>query len=402
MNSPLGARHLSVLTAMIFLSDLAYGVIGPTFSLFVVSLGGSLALVGAIGAVFSLSRLLSSIPAGMASDVWGRKGTLCLGLAFLSGATFTYSLTKNPELLLIFRILEGLSAALILTTGITALTDDVRPDRRGRVLGVYMTAMGLGYAIGSALGGIMVQALDFVRAFQLTTLAPAIALALVVLGYHPAKKATAYNRPVFFNRTTMLKLSMHPRLLPANLGNFLIGLTFSGATVAFFPLYAVSIGMTAAVLGTAFGIRGLVSTIVRLPAGILSRHHARHLMLGSLVLVGLVMLAVPAMTQPNALVSLLMLEGLAYGVFVTSGQSYIDASAEGQRGTVQGVYATYGSLGSMVGAFVLGILAQFVDLASVFYATAIVVGIGVLAMLWLWRKASTPVANLSGEVNVKS
>jgi len=376
-------RDAIILCMTAFLSDIMFGILGPTFSLFVVSIGGSLAVVGALSSIINLTRLVSTFPAGLASDLLGRKRMLALSLALLIAGTGAYGLVSDPRLLFLIRVVEGLGMATFFTGGMAALSDAVPVAKRSTAIGVYMTALGSGYALGGVLGGFLTDALGFAATYRLAALMPVAGLVLVTVGYRPPSDDTMRSFNALPSQTSMRQLSLDRYLLPANLGNFLIGLTFLATVLGFFPLYAASVGIRPAVLGVLFGVRSLLSTAVRLPTGLLATpDRTLPLMSYALALAMVAMWLVPATGNPLILLILLCAEGIAYGSFVTTGQAHVTTHGEAQRGMVLGVYATFSSLGCTVGSLMLGVLAEVIGLSAVFHATGIMLALG-LAGVWL-------------------
>lgn len=112
-------------------------------------------------------------------------------------------------------------------------------------------------------------------------------------------------------------------------------------------------------------------------------------MLISLALMMVVAFAISCITVPVALGIFLAGEGVAYGVFLTSGQAFVtERSTESDRGTALGVYSTAGSLGSAVAPFILGFIADLWGLAAVFGVTGglVLVGIGALEYMSLRQR----------------
>ena len=124
-------------------------------------------------------------------------------------------------------------------------------------------------------------------------------------------------------------------LVLVSFGNMLISLTFAGAITTFFPLYAERLSVTQATIGVMFAVRALVSTLGRLPNGIISRYLGnRAVMLIAIGLDVFVMFTVGHTTDPRWMTLLIALEGLAFGAYLVSGQSYVaDHTAVVNRGT---------------------------------------------------------------------
>ncbi len=235
--------NAAVLCLMIFLSDLRLGILSPIFSIYVVSLGGSVALVGVLAGLFSLTRLVCSIPVGFASDFWGRKIVLVGGLLLLGGSTSAYGFVQDLAPLYLIRVIEGLGHSIIYTVGAAALSDSVPPVRRGTAIGVYMMAMGFGNSLGAASGGTVADMLGFAPAFWMGSLGLWVGLLVVVLLYRPADSPGARLVAAQLDWGELRRWIFDRDLLPANLGVFLMSMTFNATVIPFFPLYAASIGV---------------------------------------------------------------------------------------------------------------------------------------------------------------
>ncbi len=384
--------NAAVLCLMIFLSDLRLGILTPNFSIYVVSLGGSVAFVGMLAGLFSLIRLMSSIPVGFASDLWGRKTLLVSGLILAAGSTAAYGFVQDLSVLYLVRIVEGLGHCIIYTVGSAALSDSVSPARRGTAIGMYMMAMGFGNSLGAASGGTAADLLGFAPAFWIGALVLLLGLVVVALFYRPEDNPSVRLAAAQLDLSELRRWIFDRGLLPANLGIFLTSLTFNSVVVSFFPLYAASIGVKGTLLGAMFGIRNLLSAVIRLPAGMqATADRRRPLMLETIALTMLAMCLVPLVADPLRLGILLGAEGLAFGTFITVGQAHANNCSEKQRGIILGIYATFGSLGSTLGSFALGGLAQAGGVGWVFPAAAVLLAAG-LAMVWLaGKEKSVPV-----------
>ncbi|TQW00358.1 MFS amine transporter [Cordyceps javanica] len=102
---------------------------------------------------------------GVASDraIWGwmadryqnRRIPMLVGLLWLLAATLLLCLSSNIAMLLIARILQGLSAAMTWSVGLALLIDSVDKRHVGRAAGWTSTALTLGILLGPLIGGIV-------------------------------------------------------------------------------------------------------------------------------------------------------------------------------------------------------------------------------------------------------
>jgi MFS family permease len=377
-------RELASVFVMVFIADLVVGIFSPTFSLYATGLGASVAFVGLLSSLVGLTRIVSSVPIGMLSDERGRKGVLVFGMLLLAVTAFLYTLASDAYQLLPIRMLHGIVITSTFFIGMAYAGDRVAKADRGLVSGVYTTCMGLGFAAGSALGGGMAARLGYTATFRVAGLLALVGFGVAWWGLSkPAQQRREVRTVSPIGRLGML--AREPQLLAASLGYLLIILMFDAAIVNFFPLYAETLLIGQAAIGTMFAIRALASTSVRLPTGVGStRVPSRYLMTAALVL-GMVMVwSICFLTSPLALTIVLAGEGICFGMFLTSGQTFVTEQVdEADRGAAMGVYSMTGSIASTAGPFLMGAVAALWGLRSVFWFTGALVFVGILAFLYL-------------------
>ncbi|MEA4925863.1 MAG: MFS transporter [Syntrophomonadaceae bacterium] len=95
------------------------------------------------------------LPFGRLADIKGRHSIFQVGLGLFSLFTLLSALSPNIEIILIFRVLQGVAAAMIFSTSTAILTDVFPVNRRGRVLGLSVSSTYVGLSLGPVLGGWM-------------------------------------------------------------------------------------------------------------------------------------------------------------------------------------------------------------------------------------------------------
>jgi EmrB/QacA subfamily drug resistance transporter len=97
------------------------------------------------------------VPAGRIADIYGRKKIFTLGLVIYTAATFFAGFSRSVEMLILFRAAQGVGAAMFVTTGMAILTSIFPPQKRGRVIGIYVAAVYIGLSTGPFIGGVLTQ-----------------------------------------------------------------------------------------------------------------------------------------------------------------------------------------------------------------------------------------------------
>ncbi len=115
----------------------------------------SLALVPLVMVVMSLVYSLSSYPAGVLSDRWGRKGLFSAGLISLIIADLVLAWAPSPLFVMIGVAIWGLHMGL--TQGIlsTLVADSSPADLRGTAYGVFALVSGIAALIASITAGVV-------------------------------------------------------------------------------------------------------------------------------------------------------------------------------------------------------------------------------------------------------
>ncbi|MEZ4622003.1 MAG: MFS transporter [Caldilineaceae bacterium] len=356
-----------------FSADLVMGIIVPTFSLFATSLGASLALVGALTGMSGLTSIVVAVPIGVLSDQRGRKVISVAGMALFSLSSLLYTVVPSPLWLFPVRVVGSLGLAAVFMIGVAYIGDITTRSERGLALGLYSTAMALGFTIGPALGGLVAERYGYAASYRVAALIALIGLVVALRGLvgdrpsdtRHAQANTAAGKTTGFRQKLRLMVSQSDMLAAslANLGNNIVFTT----VFSFVPLYAATLGIGEATLGTMFALRGLASAAARIPTGLMADHFGRILMIGGLCSAVVIMVTLALSRAPLLITVLLIADGIAYGLFLTAGQTHVTAlAAEGDRGRAMGIYTMAGSIGSAAGPVLMGIVAEWFGLAIVF------------------------------------
>jgi EmrB/QacA subfamily drug resistance transporter len=113
--------------------------------------------LGWIASSFILSCVIFLLPFGRLADIVGRKKIFTYGISLFTLSTFLIIFSWNIESLIIFRIFQGISAAMIFGTSLAILTSVFGPGERGKAMGINITAVYTGLSGGPIIGGLLTQ-----------------------------------------------------------------------------------------------------------------------------------------------------------------------------------------------------------------------------------------------------
>ena len=124
-------------------------------------LGGSPAALQWTVNAYTLAFAAGIITASALGDRLGRRRVYQAGLAIFTAASASCALAPDLGVLIGFRAVQGIGAAIVMPLGLTLLTSAFPIDRRGSVVGIWGGIAGLGVAAGPLIGGGITQGLDW-------------------------------------------------------------------------------------------------------------------------------------------------------------------------------------------------------------------------------------------------
>ena len=110
-----------------------------------------------IATALLLATAVFLVPMGRIADLYGRKRIFAWGLALFTLSSIFAGFSVSVEMLIFARAVQGASSAMFVTTGMAILTSIFPPQKRGRVIGIYVSAVYIGLSVGPFTGGILTQ-----------------------------------------------------------------------------------------------------------------------------------------------------------------------------------------------------------------------------------------------------
>jgi len=118
-------------------------------------------VMGWIATSYLLATAALLVPMGKISDIYGRKKIFTYGIICFTAASFLSGISNSAEMLIVFRILQGIGSSMIFSTSIAILTAVFPHSERGRVLGINAASVYTGLSLGPFIGGLITDALGF-------------------------------------------------------------------------------------------------------------------------------------------------------------------------------------------------------------------------------------------------
>jgi MFS family permease len=356
--TPLERRASASLASIFALRMLGLFLVLPVFALEARKYPGGEdpALLGLAMGIYGLTQGLLQLPFGMASDRFGRKRVIVIGLLIFAAGSFWAAAATDLHSLLIGRSLQGAGAV---SAAVTALLADLTRDEvRTKAMALVGASIGLMFALSLVLAPVLAQAVGLAGLFGITGVLALLGVGVVVWGA-PAAPAVQPGAP----RGRLADVLRHAGLMRMNLGVFVLHAVQLAMWVAV-PALLVQAGLPKdshwqvylpAVLAS-FALMGGVFALER-------RGQLKRVFLAAILLIAVVQLGL--LTQASGTPHLLPLAGLLFAFFCgfnvleATQPSLVSRLAPASvRGAAMGLYNTLQSLGFFVGGWAGGALVK--------------------------------------------
>lgn len=173
---------LAVLCLSVFTINLATTITNIALPTLVVELDASTRDLLWIVDGFNLAFAALVLAMGSLSDRFGRRGALVAGLLIYLGANLAGAWSRSPEVLVAWRVVAGIGAAMVFPTTLSIISS-VFPDRRRRAqaIGLWGAATGISIALGPILGGALLEYFWWGSSFVLCAGLAGLSLVLALL-----------------------------------------------------------------------------------------------------------------------------------------------------------------------------------------------------------------------------
>ena len=370
--NPTELRAGATLAGVFGLRMLGLFLILPVFALHAPRLAGGddLTLVGVALGAYGLSQAILQIPFGMASDRWGRKPVIYVGLVIFAAGSFLAAAASDIWTAIAGRTLQGAGA---ISSVVVALAADLtREQHRTKVMAMIGAMIGFAFALSLVAAPALYERIGMAGLFVLTGVlcfaAMAVVKTLVPDAAAPAPRAAASGKGI-----------LDIELLRLNFGIFVLHMVQMAMFVVLPPLL-VTAGLPGAEHWKLYLPVVLASFALMVPPVLLAdrRNRPKPVMVGAVALLLAVQTGLAFMgTTLAALAVLLLAFFAAFNVLEALLPSLVSRIAPAHaRGAAIGVYNTTQTLGLFFGGLMGGWVADRYGVAAVFTTCAL------LAALW--------------------
>ena len=369
-------KAFPVLGLAIFASMLGVGIVAPLLPLYAEKMGATGVWIGMIFAGFSISRAIVMPLAGRFSDRSGRKLFLGTGLFTYAVISLGYIWAGNPFQLMVVRLIQGIAAGLVIPIA-QAYVGDMSPEaEEGKWQGYFNAAFFSGFGFGPLMGGALTDHLGMSAAFFAMGSLNLLAF-VMVLFFLPEAVSVKKEKPPRAPFSEIVRSRVMKGLLGFRLA-FSMG---RGAFAGFLPIFAgVSLSLSATRIGVLIAVNILVMAVFQPFGGRIADRVSRRLLVvagggANILFLGLI----PWCTDFWSLLGVCLLGSLGGSISIPAASAMI--VEEGRKfgmGSTMAIFGVAFSTGMAIGPMLSGVIADLLDIRTVFYFGACmgVVGTG--------------------------
>jgi len=148
---------LVVTTVSSFLVPLSLATVNIALPTIGKEFGADAVALNWVATTYLLSAAMFLVPFGKVADMFGRRRIFIYGMWAFTAASLCLGLAPTIGMLIFFRALQGVGAAMIFGTAVAIVSSVFPPGERGRALGINIAAVYLGLSCGPFFGGILTQ-----------------------------------------------------------------------------------------------------------------------------------------------------------------------------------------------------------------------------------------------------
>ncbi len=137
-------------------------------------------LLGWIATSYLLAAGIFSVPFGRLADIKGIKKVFVTGIFIYSLGSLLSALAPSAELLIVFRVVQGIGVAMDFATRMAILTSVFSSAERGKAIGINIGFTYTGLSLGPFLGGFLTQNFGWRSLFFMNVPIGVLALILAI------------------------------------------------------------------------------------------------------------------------------------------------------------------------------------------------------------------------------
>jgi MFS family permease len=328
--------------------------IAPALPAIVRDLGISKLDVAWLITAFSLPGMLLAPFVGVFADRFGRKRILVPAIFLFAIAGTACAFTRDFNILLIFRVFQGIGAAAMGSINVTLIGDLYSGRRRVEAMGLNASVLSLGAAGYPLIGGAL-AAIAWYYPFYLSLIAIPIGIIVLTKLNNPEPDSREDFKSYLVGAWGYLKNMKVAALFAAGVITFII---VFGAYLTYFAIYMdEAFNVSGFTIGVFMSVSALAAAVVASQMGRITRRISEGMLIKvSFAIFGLALILIPLMPSLWLLLIPVLLLGIAQGINLPSILSMAAGLAPTEyRAAFMSINSSMIRLGQTVGPPIVGL-----------------------------------------------
>ena len=349
----------------------------PVLALYAASLpdaGDNKMLVGLAMGMYGLTQAVLQLPLGMASDRFGRKKVIYLGLLVFAIGSFMAAVATSLPMLVLARAIQGAGAV---SAAVTALVADLtREEVRTRAMAMIGLSIGLTFSASLVISPLLSEYIGVSGLFVLTGVLTLLSI-LVVKFLVPDPARSKLHEDAEVQPARFGEVLKNKELLRLNFGIFALQCGMM-ALFTSLPFALQDLGLNKSHHWQVYLPATLIGLVLMIPAIIVGETHNK---LKQIFLLGIALIFASQLGLLFGLHSVwliglsLIVYFIGFNILEASQPSLVSKIAPAElKGTAMGVYNTMQSVGLFSGGALGGLLFHHFGFNGVFAFCSVLIG----------------------------
>ena len=339
-----------------FLNAIARGGALVLLPLYALENEGGAVVAAALVGLRAAGTMIADVPAGQLTAKLGDKAVMLGGLAIVGTTAILASFSHSPIALAIVAMGFGVGSSAWILGRLSHITENVRLERRGRVISVLAGLERAGVMVGPVSAGFAAEFFGYGPVFALLGVLSLVSFTLVAT----LTTRTALRTVSHVSVGILRILSKHAKTF-ATCGSVMTCLSsLRNSRQLLIPVIGNLIGLGPAEIGLVFSLTSTIDLMMFYPAGLILDHIGRKAALvPAMVFMSISLTLLPWTHTFATFLAVSLLAGLGNGfgtgIFMTLGGDFAPRYGRSQ---FLGIWRFIGDSGGTAGPFMLGALAQ--------------------------------------------
>ncbi len=380
----LSLPFITVFAVNVF-NSIGFHILTPILPAYAVELQLGNSVAGMLGTMFAITSIASRIALSQINLVGRYRKAIVLALALIAISLFGFSISTTVTMLYLFRLIQGIGWGVCTAALATLAALTLPSDKIGAGIGIFGLGSVFGQALAPNLGLILVEKIGYSTTFRISMGMLLIAI-LLCLTLKSVEKAIDNDSQAPGKRIKLKDIDWSP-VFPTTF--IMISMMPASAIGSFISLTAKVRGV--ANIGLFFTVNAFTLLFARPFFGRLSDRVAPwSLMIPALVVFGGVMVALYYANSIYAFLIIALFYALSYGSINPTTQAWSVRSVEkSQIGMAQIIFYTGLDLGSGIGSFFAGRIADASGYSGIYLWMLIPIGLELLILIGysIWKRS---------------